>query len=37
VVFLHQGQIDSSGPPAEMFAAPPTERFERFIARAQQR
>ena len=37
VVFLHQGQIDSSGPPAEMFATPPTERFERFIARAQQR
>jgi octopine/nopaline transport system ATP-binding protein len=34
-VFLHQGQIDCQGPPIEMFAAPPTERFEKFIARAQ--
>jgi len=27
--------IDCEGPPAEMFAQPPTERFEKFIARAQ--
>jgi octopine/nopaline transport system ATP-binding protein len=33
-VFLHQGQIDCEGVPAQMFAAPPTERFEKFIARA---
>ncbi|MCC7281387.1 MAG: ATP-binding cassette domain-containing protein [Acetobacteraceae bacterium] len=34
-VFLHQGQIDCAGVPAAMFAAPPTERFEKFIARTQ--
>ena len=34
-LFLHQGPIDCEGPPAEMFAQPPTERFEKFIARAQ--
>jgi octopine/nopaline transport system ATP-binding protein len=32
-VFLHQGQIDCQGPPAAIFAAPPTDRFEKFIAR----
>jgi octopine/nopaline transport system ATP-binding protein len=32
-VFLHQGQIDCQGPPAGIFAAPPTDRFEKFIAR----
>jgi octopine/nopaline transport system ATP-binding protein len=36
-VFLHQGVIDCQGPPAEMFARPPTERFEKFIARTQAR
>jgi polar amino acid transport system ATP-binding protein len=34
-LFLHQGTIDCEGPPEEMFAQPPTERFEKFIARAQ--
>ncbi len=34
-VSQHQGTIDCEGPPAEMFAQPPTERFEKFIARAQ--
>lgn len=37
IVFLHQGQIDCQGPPVQLFATPPTERFEKFIARTQQR
>ncbi len=31
VVFLDGGRVDCSGPPAEMFGAPPTERFGRFV------
>lgn len=34
VVFLHQGRIMEQGPPAQMFAAPKTEEFARFIAKA---
>jgi octopine/nopaline transport system ATP-binding protein len=32
VVFMHQGKIAERGPPAEMFRAPKTEVFGRFIA-----
>ncbi len=31
VVFLDGGRIDAEGEPAAMFAAPPTDRFRRFI------
>jgi octopine/nopaline transport system ATP-binding protein len=33
VVFLHEGRIECAASPAEMFGAPPTERFRQFIAR----
>lgn len=33
VVFLHEGRIAEQGPPAEMFANPKTEEFQRFIAK----
>ena len=32
VVFLHAGQIEEDGPPAEVFARPRSERFRGFIA-----
>jgi ABC-type histidine transport system ATPase subunit len=32
VVFLHQGRIEAQGAPAQMFGAPPTERFRQFLA-----
>jgi len=31
VMFLHQGQVEEEGPPAEMFSAPKSERFRQFI------
>ncbi|MGA0598509.1 ABC transporter ATP-binding protein [Enterovirga sp. CN4-39] len=31
VMFLDEGRIDAQGPPAEMFGAPESERFRRFI------
>src|SRR5579863_4571752 len=33
VVFMHQGLIEAEGPPAELFGAPKSERFARFIAK----
>jgi ABC-type histidine transport system ATPase subunit len=33
VVFLHQGLIEAEGPPAELFRAPKSERFARFISK----
>jgi octopine/nopaline transport system ATP-binding protein len=33
VVFLHQGLVEAEGPPAELFGAPTSERFARFIAK----
>jgi octopine/nopaline transport system ATP-binding protein len=33
VVFLHKGNVEEEGPPAEMFRAPRSERFRQFIAR----
>jgi octopine/nopaline transport system ATP-binding protein len=33
VVFLHQGLVEAEGPPAELFDAPKSERFARFIAK----
>jgi octopine/nopaline transport system ATP-binding protein len=33
VVFLHQGLVEAEGPPAELFGAPKSERFARFIAK----
>jgi octopine/nopaline transport system ATP-binding protein len=33
VVFLHQGLVEAEGPPAELFTAPKSERFARFIAK----
>jgi octopine/nopaline transport system ATP-binding protein len=32
VVFLHRGQIEEEGPPAEVFSAPRSERCRRFIS-----
>jgi octopine/nopaline transport system ATP-binding protein len=32
LVFLHQGLIECEGPPAELFARAPSERFRQFIA-----
>ena len=32
VLFLDGGRIDAEGPPAQMFGAPPTERFRQFIS-----
>lgn len=32
VVFMHQGLIEAQGAPAELFKAPPTERFQQFIS-----
>ncbi|MHB1302017.1 MAG: ABC transporter ATP-binding protein [Acidiphilium sp.] len=31
VVFLHQGKVEESGKPAEIFAAPKSERLRRFV------
>ena len=33
VVFLHQGQIEEEGPPAEVFGKPRSERLRQFLAR----
>lgn len=33
IVFLHQGRVECEGPPAPLFADPPTERFRAFVAR----
>jgi octopine/nopaline transport system ATP-binding protein len=33
VVFLHQGLVEAEGPPAELFGAPKSERFAKFIAK----
>ena len=33
VVFLHQGLVEAEGPPDELFTAPKSERFARFIAK----
>ena len=33
VVFLHQGQIEEQGPPAEVFGHPRSERLRQFLAR----
>jgi len=32
VIFMHQGKIAEQGPPAQMFGAPTTEVFRRFIS-----
>ncbi|MXQ11802.1 ABC transporter ATP-binding protein [Microvirga makkahensis] len=32
VVFLHKGIVEEEGPPAEVFAAPKSERFQQFIS-----
>ena len=33
VVFLHEGRVEAEGAPAELFGAPDSERFARFIAK----
>ena len=33
VLFLHQGQIEADGPPAELFGESKSERFRQFISR----
>ena len=33
VMFLHNGLIEEEGPPAEVFAAPKSERFRQFISK----
>jgi octopine/nopaline transport system ATP-binding protein len=33
VVFLHQGLVEAEGPPDDLFTAPKSERFARFIAK----
>jgi octopine/nopaline transport system ATP-binding protein len=33
VVFLHQGLVEAEGPPADLFGAPKSDRFARFIAK----
>jgi octopine/nopaline transport system ATP-binding protein len=33
VVFLHQGLVEAEGSPADLFGAPKSERFARFIAK----
>jgi octopine/nopaline transport system ATP-binding protein len=32
VVFLHKGQVEEEGPPAQVFGAPRSERFKQFIS-----
>ena len=32
VMFLHDGRVDAEGAPGEIFANPPSERFERFLS-----
>ncbi|MDQ0467240.1 ABC transporter ATP-binding protein [Labrys wisconsinensis] len=32
VMFLHQGQVEAEGPPQDLFANAPSERFRQFIA-----
>jgi octopine/nopaline transport system ATP-binding protein len=32
VMFLHQGMVEEEGPPAEVFAAPKSDRFRQFIS-----
>jgi octopine/nopaline transport system ATP-binding protein len=32
VMFLHQGRVEAEGPPKELFAHPPSERFRQFLA-----
>jgi ABC-type histidine transport system ATPase subunit len=32
VVFLHRGQIEEDGPPAQVFGAPRSERCRQFIS-----
>jgi octopine/nopaline transport system ATP-binding protein len=32
VVFLHKGQVEEEGPPAQVFGAPKSERFRQFIS-----
>jgi len=34
VIFLHQGLIESEGPPQEMFGNPESERFRQFLSNA---
>ncbi len=33
LVFLHEGKVEESGPPSEVFTAPKSERFKQFLAR----
>lgn len=35
VVFLHEGRIEEEGDPQQMFSAPKTERFKKFLAQSQ--
>ena len=35
-IFLHRGRIEEQGDPKEMFSAPKTERFKRFLAKSQE-
>ena len=32
VIFLHQGQVEEEGPPAQVFGAPASERCRQFIS-----
>jgi octopine/nopaline transport system ATP-binding protein len=32
IMFLHQGLVEAEGPPKELFAHPPSERFRQFLA-----
>ena len=32
VIFLHKGQIEEDGAPADVFTAPRSERFRKFIS-----
>lgn len=34
VMFLHQGQVEEQGSPAEVFGAPKSERFKQFISKS---
>lgn len=33
VLFVHNGEIEEAGPPQELFSAPKSERFKRFISK----
>ena len=32
IMFLHRGMVEAEGPPKELFAHPPSERFRQFLA-----